>query len=355
MEPNLVKKVIPIPSDKAVFNAMSDAIPALHALGLTGINDVRIPGGVEWNLAFKAWQQIRMAGKLDLRCQISIPSEKMDEAIQLGLRSGFGDLYLRIGHVKFFADGGMGARTAWVIDPYLDADVGMPLFPMQDLEHDIQQAEKAGLAVMVHSIGDRANRELVTVFERIHENRKSSRQTEISATTIPHRIEHAQMIRPEDLQRLSRLPVDVCVQPHNMVLDINMINECVGERGKWTYTFQDMLNSGLRVLFSSDCPVCSPNPMVGIHAAVTRQRENGTPKEGWYPGQRVSVDEAIRAYTINPAMSYGLGDVIGSVIPGKRADLIVLNKNIYDIEAAEIIHTEIDMTLFDGRVVYNKS
>ena len=121
------------------------------------------------------------------------------------------------------------------------------------------------------------------------------------AALLPHRIEHTQMIRSEDIQRLAKLKVAACVQPHNMILDINMIDESVGERGRWTYAYKEMLDAGIAVLFSSDAPVCDPSPLVGIHAAVTRQRRDGTPEGGWYPEQRIRVEDAVRGYTTVPA------------------------------------------------------
>jgi predicted amidohydrolase YtcJ len=345
--PNRVKAVIPAPSPETVEQWMYESIAVLHSMGLTGINDVRIPGAVDWLAAFSAWQRIREAGKLDLRCRISLPSEYLDTAIQLGLRSGFGDDRLGFGHVKFFADGGMGARTAWMIEPYRDAEYGLPIGSMATLAADIRRADDAGLAVMVHAIGDRANREVTDIFEQIEADPDRS-----CRPMIRHRIEHAQVIRPEDLARLARLAVDVCVQPHNLVLDINMIDESVGDRGRWAYVFADMLAAGKRVLFSSDCPVCSPNPLVGIHAAVTRQRENGQPEGGWYPQQKVPVEAAVRAYTTTPYAAYGLDDRLGSIRPGQLADIIALDRNLFDIDPAEIPQTRIDLTIFDGRIVH---
>lgn len=352
MAPNLIKSVITELSEDETVEAMCEGISVLHGMGLTGLNDVRIPGGVEWVPAFRGWQRIGTAGKLDLRCWASIPCERLNEAISLGLRTGFGDDRLRIGHIKFFADGGMGARTAWMIDPYLDADLGMPLAPMAELAEAVYRADQAGLAVMIHAIGERANRELITLFEELEGKKSIQKNRKTAKPLLPHRIEHVQMIRPEDLARLARLNVVACVQPHNMILDINMIDKCVGPRGKWTYPYRAMLDAGIRVLLSSDCPVCSPSPLVAIHAAVTRQREDGSPQGGWYPEHRISVEEAVRALTIAPAYAYGLEDELGSITPGKKADLIVLDRDIYAVDPMDIIHTKVDLTIFDGRIVH---
>lgn len=354
LAPNLIKAAINDPSDDELVEAMRDGIRFLHTLGLTGLHDSRLMGGLEAVPAFKAWQRINEMGELGLRCWVSIPGERIDEAIALGLRTGLGDDRLRIGHLKYFADGGMGARTAWMLEPYLDADCGMPLFPMEEFAGAIRKADRAGLAVMIHAIGDRANREVVKVFEELKKIRASNGEGLYAPPNISHRIEHVQMIRHEDLERLAGLGLPVCVQPHNMILDISMIDESVGDKGKWTYAYRDMLDAGISVLFSSDAPVCDASPLVGIHAAVTRQRRDGTPEGGWYPDQRISVDEAVRGYTIVPAVAYGQDHMLGSITPGKRADLIVLEKDIYTIDPMEITDTRVDMTIFDGQIVYQR-
>ena len=138
-----------------------------------------------------------------------------------------------------------------------------------------------------------------------------------------------------------------------MILDINMIDDSVGKLGKHSYAFRNMLNAGMQLMFSSDCPVAQPSPLAGIHAAVTRQRADCTPSGGWYPNQRVSVDEAVRAYTLTPAIASGAGDTLGSLAPGKKADIVVLDRDIYSIPAAEIIEANIDLTVLGDRVVYH--
>jgi predicted amidohydrolase YtcJ len=352
LAPNLIKAVIPSPRGEALTEIMRDGIRFLHSLGLTGICDARLMGGVEGAPAFKAWQCLNERRELDLRCWSCIPGERIDEAIALGLRTGLGNDRLRIGHLKYFADGGMGARTAWMLEPYLDAECGMPLFQMDELTEVVMKADQAGLAVMIHAIGDRANREVVTVFEHLEKARAMSEKDAYIPPAVPHRIEHTQMIRSEDIKRLSRLGVAACVQPHNMILDINMIDESVGPRGRWTYAYRDMLDAGVHVIFSSDSPVCDPSPLVGIHALVTRQRRDGTPEGGWYPEQRITVEEAVRGYTLSPAMTFGWQQELGSITPGKRADLVILDRDIFDIDPMEILDTKVDLTVFDGQIVY---
>ena len=354
LAPNLIKDIIPEPNSEDILSAMQDGISHLHSLGLTGIHDVRLMGGLEGATALKAWQLLNEKNKLDLRCWVSLPGERLKEAVALGLRTGTGDDRLRIGHLKYFADGGMGARTAWMIEPYLDAEYGMPLTPVDELGRALQTAEKAGLAVLIHAIGDRTNQEVITLFEELAKVRKRIDNNEYDPPPLPHRIEHTQMIRSEDITRLANLGMAACVQPHNMILDINMIHESVGSLGRHTYAYKEMIDAGVPLMFSSDAPVCDPSPLVGIHAAVTRQRRDGTPEGGWYPDQRISVEQAVRGYTTVPAEFYGRSQELGSLLPGKRADMIVLDHNIFEIHPMEILDTMVDITIFDGKVVYQR-
>jgi predicted amidohydrolase YtcJ len=351
---NLVKDALPEPRKDKTVAAMRDGIAVLHSLGITGVHDIRLMGGIEGATALRAWQQLRESGDLNLRCWVTLPGERIDETVALGLRTGLGDDRLRIGHMKFFADGGMGARTAWMIEPYLDADYGMPLTSMDELQKAVEKADQAGLAVAIHAIGDRTNRELITVFEKLAKQRTGAGKKGFGPPAIPHRIEHVQMIRTEDLARLACLNLVACVQPHNLILDISMIDECAGPKGSYTYTFRDMLDAGIPLCLSSDSPVCNPSPLVNIHAAVTRCRQDGTPAGGWYPRQRISVEEAVRGYTLTPAIASGVGDRLGSITAGKRADMVIIDRNIYDIDPMDIIHASVDMTIFDGRIVYQR-
>jgi hypothetical protein len=279
-----------------------------------------------------------------------LPGERLDQAIALGLRTGFGDDYLRVGHIKFFSDGSQGARTAWMLEAYEDTpSCGMPLTPMNEITDAIRRAHRAGLAVAVHAIGDRANRELVAVFEQVL---SSERDTAGASPDAPHRIEHLQNIRPEDVRQLGRLGVVASVQPIHVPDDFPMIEKSVGPRGRWAYPFRDLLAAGVPLAFGSDCPVADPNPLWGIHAAVTRQMRDGTPSGGWYPHQRLNVAEAVRGFTIGAALVCGREAELGSITPGKLADLIVLDRDIFKIEPMEIAQTQVVMTIFSGQIVF---
>jgi predicted amidohydrolase YtcJ len=346
---NLVTGVIPQPSEKDEHIAMKEAIPALHQLGLTGLHDFRIMGGPEGRQAFKAYQHLRAQGELPLRLWMHIPLERLEHAIALGLKTGFGDDFLQVGHVKLFSDGSQGARTAWMLETYLDVNhSGMPLTPMDEIAQAVFQADRAGLAVAVHAIGDRAVRELIGVFEEVLQKQAASS----SSPRAPHRIEHVQNIRPEDLARLAPLGVIASVQPIHATDDMPMLEQSVGERSRFCYAFKDMLKAGITLALGSDCPVADPNPFLGIHAAVTRQNRNNQPAGGWYPAQRLSVAESVWGYTMGPAITAGRTKHQGSLTVGKLADLIVLDRDIYSIDPAEIAGTQVTLTVLDGQVVH---
>jgi len=347
---NLIRDIIPPPAEEESLVAMREGFSLLHRLGLTGVHDFRDTSGAEGSQAFHAYQRLQAAGEVTLRLWVGIPGERLNEAIILGLRTGFGDDYLRVGHVKLFSDGSQGARTAWMLEPYEDTgECGLPMMPMAEIADAVRRADKAGLAVAIHAIGDRANRELLTIFEQLP-TEPTTRKTQCA----PHRIEHVQMIRPTDVIRLARLGLVASVQPIHVTDDIPMIEQSVGSRGRFAYAFRDMLNAGVTLAFGSDAPVADPNPLWGIHAAVARQRRDGTPPGGWYPEQRLTVAEAVWGFTMGPALASGQQDKLGSITPGKLADLIVLDRDIFTLEPMEIAQTQVVMTIFDGRVVYQK-
>jgi hypothetical protein len=352
---DLIKSAMPKHDEDHLLQTMLAGIPTLHSMGLTAIQDVRLKGAIQDGaMILRAWQRLDQEGKLLLRCWSSLPGETVAQAIGLGLRTGFGSERLWLGHLKYFADGGMGARTAWMIEPYEDGGQGLPLISMHELRDMVLQADASGLAVMIHAIGDRSSREIISIFEQVYEQRKNNSGRISAPPRINHRIEHLQMVQPKDLQRLARLPVDVCVQPSNQVIDIALLDSCLGQRGKWAYAFRSMLDAGVRLLFSSDCPVCDPRPLMGIHALCTRQRPDGTPKKGWYPEQRLSVAEAVHGYTLVPAQAYSVDHELGSLTPGKRADCILLDQDIYSIDPQDIQYTQVDMTVFEGRIVFER-
>jgi len=344
---NLVREVLPPATENEIDEAIQKAIANLHKLGLTGAHDFRIMGGGGGPSALRAWHRLRARNKLNLRIWALIPGEQLEHAVALGLQTGFGDDMLRIGPAKYFSDGSTGARTAWMLEPFADGGSGMPLTPMGELAGAIALAHQHGIATATHAIGDRAIRELLDVHTEI-----LGSQSEGIKPVIPHRIEHVQHGHPTDLSRMAGLGLVASVQPIHATDDYQMIDKACGERAKWAYAFRDLLDAGTVLAFGSDCPVASPNPFWGIHAAVTRQRRDGSPEGGWYPAQRLSVEEAVWGYTMGAAIASGQQERQGSLSPGKFADLVVLDRDIFEIEPTKIHATKPVMTMVDGGIVY---
>jgi len=344
---NLIREVIPAPTAEQADTAMRQAMAAAHRLGLTGVHDMRLMGGADGPHAFAAYQRLRGEGALTLRIWMMLPVERLDEAIALGLRTGFGDDTLQVGGIKLFADGATGPRTAWMLQPFEDAGSGMPLTPMSEISQIIARADQAGLSTTIHAIGDRAVRELLDVFSEA-----LPRRGDHARPLAPHRIEHVQHSHPADLKRLAPLGLVASVQPLHITDDIDMIEKALGTRGRWAYALRDLLNAGTVLALGSDCPVANPNPFWGMHAAVTRQRRDGTPPGGWHPEQTLSVAQAVWGYTMGPAYAAGRADRQGSLTPGKLADMVVLDRDILAIPASEVAHTQVELTIVGGQIVY---
>ncbi len=345
---DLVKNKIPWPSDDQVAKAMREGISLLHTIGITGLHDFRLMDGTKGAPSFRALQALDMAEALDLRVWLCLSGHVMDEAIDIGLKTGMGSDTLRVGHVKLFTDGSVGAKTAWLFEPYPEGGTGLCLREPDDILRQIQRAESSGLSVAVHAIGDRANHELIKVFSRLKED-GYVRKDHMAA---PHRIEHLQLMRSEDIRILGKLGVMGSVQPLQATDDIYLTERRLGSRAALAYRFKDLLDHGVDLAFGSDCPVANPNPLLGIHAAVTRQRLNGDPPSGWFPEQRVSIEEAVRAYTIRPAQITGRETRMGSISKGKLADFIVLDRDLFQLPPELIPRARVTLTCVGGKIVY---
>jgi hypothetical protein len=350
---NLASDRVPAAPDAEVAEAFRDGFPCLHRIGLTGVMDQRLMGGPEGAQAFRVWQGLKAAGAITLRVWMNLPGERLQQAIDLGLRTGMGDDCLRVGHCKYFSDGAQGVHTAWMLEPYADSGTtGMALTPIAEIEDALRRAHAAGLAIAVHAIGDRANRELALAFQRVLEPGGEPAGAAAHPPLAPHRIEHMQVIRPEDLERVARLGVVASVQPISVPDDIPMMAPTIGPRTRFAHAWRSMLDAGVTLAFGSDCPVSDPNPFKGIHAAVTRRRADGTPREGWHPEQRLTVAEAVRAYSMGPAEVSGRQADLGSISVGKLADLVVLDRDIFAVDPMAIQEVRPVLTVFGGQVVY---
>lgn len=339
---DLVESIIEDPSLGTIESALRAAIANAQRAGLTGIHDC------EGELAFAAFQELLKNDELGLRVLMHIPVKNLDDAIGLGLRTGFGSEQLRVGGVKMFADGALGSRTAAMLAPYEDEplNLGIVVTPKEGMRELVSKASRAGLSVAIHAIGDRANRDVLDVLE---ESRQSDK-----GRGLRHRIEHAQLLHPADIPRLAKLGVIASMQPIHATSDMEMVKRHWGEeRARGAYAWRSLLDAGTVLAFGSDCPVETLDPLVGIHAAVTRRRADGSPgPEGWHPGERITVEDAVRAYTLGAAYASGEERVKGSITPGKLADLVVLSQDIFAIPPMAILDTEVEATILDGQFVY---
>jgi len=362
----LVEPHLPKPSSAMLQSWLKEAIAECHRLGLTGIHDQRVQR--EGRQTFRLFQALRRQGELNLRVHMNIAAEHLAEAATLGLQPGFGDERLWIGHLKAFADGTLGSRTAWMLEPF-EAEpnnYGLVVTPTETLNELAVQAGKAGFPLSVHAIGDRAVREVLDVLSELPSFEQRSRGAGAQGednfspappllrppAALPHRIEHVQVIHPDDLPRLSQAGIVASVQPVHLLTDWSVANKNWGRRARYTYAFRSLLNHGTRLAMGSDAPVAPLNPMLGIYAAVTRQDERGEPTGGWYPEERLTVAEAIEGYTMGPAHLSGKQAVQGSITPGKWADLVMLSQDLFEVSPGEIPETKVEMTVFEGQVVY---
>ena len=298
------------PSPDALEQAIVDASAVLHRAGVAGVHVV------EGGDVLAAFQRLRARGALSLRVCMMLPEDALDAAITLGVRSGFGDATLRLGGVKIFSDGALGSQTASMLEPYEGQpdNRGVVVRTREQLHALVGRAAAAGIASVVHAIGDRANRWVLDAIEAARED--SAR------FGLRHRIEHVQVLHPDDLPRLARLGVVASMQPIHCTQDRDIVDRYWGARGRYAYAFRSLLACGTRLTFGSDAPVETPDVLAGIHAAVARRRPNEPDRPAWHPEERLTVGEAVRAYTEGPGVRGGggarEGEAAGRVRRGLR-------------------------------------
>ncbi len=343
---NLVMRHIPEPSFKEKLKAAEVALKHAAELGVTSAHDMAYAEN------FEVYQELLKQNKLTARLYVYIPITEVEIYARLKLKTPFGNNLLKIGGLKGFVDGSLGSSTALFFDPYTDNPrkkglLHSQMFPEGIMEKRIIQADKAGLQVAVHAIGDKANNILLDIFERtITQNGERDRRW---------RIEHAQHLLPQDIERIANLGIIASVQPYHAIDDGRWAERKIGrKRCQYTYAFKSLVEKGAVLACGSDWTVAPLDPIGGIYAAVTRQTLDGKHPEGWFPEQKISLEEAIRGYTLNGAYAEFSENLKGSVEKGKLADLVVLSRNIFKIQPDEIQKTEVKMTIFNGKVIYKK-
>jgi predicted amidohydrolase YtcJ len=304
----------------------------------------------------RAYQNILQQGKLQIRISQRQPLRDWQKLAGVGVEAGFGGDFLRIGGLKAFADGSLGSRTAWLLAPYADAPVGtqhpsgVPRAELADsriMFNQMQGADRAGLQIAVHAIGDRANREILDLYERL-ENEDGPRDRRL-------RIEHAQHLSGQDLPRFAKLHVIASMQPEHLEDDGRWAEHRLGvARLAGAYDFKSLLDSGAVLAFGSDWPVAPMKPLEGIYAAVTRRTLDGKNPNGWVPEQKISVAQAVHAYTLAAAYAEFEDTVKGSIEAGKLADIVVLDTDIFHATAEQLQKARVDMTMVGGKVEFER-
>lgn len=339
---DLVSKLIPPASENELVNAMRTAQEHCWRVGLTGIHDF------DGRECFRALQTLRHNGELGLRFVKNIPAYRIDHAVGVGLRSDFGDEWIRIGGIKIFADGALGPRTALMIDPYEGetSNIGIAVKDKEEMMAIASKASANGLSVTVHAIGDRANHDVLDVYEAVRQQEATNGQRPAASGQLRHRIEHVQLLHPSDLNRLAELNVIASMQPTHAPADQDMADRYWGSRARYGYAWRTILDSGATLVFSSDAPIEPIDPLPGICAAVTRARPGQAP---WYPQEKVTLNEALHAFTMAAAITSGQTATQGSITPGKLADLTIYEQDLYTVAPEDIRNISVSATLVGGQ------
>jgi predicted amidohydrolase YtcJ len=350
---SLVERVIPPPSGRELDAALQAAMQEAAKHGVTSVQNLwdstTDPYSAE---KLREFQKFARAGKLTVRIYHANPLRDWNALANTGVQAAFGDPVLRIGNLKSFADGALGSETAWMDAPYSDKPgySGLPsaeLLDVAGMYAKIQSADRAGLQISIHAIGDRAIHTVLDLFERA--------EREDGTADRRFRIEHVQHLRPQDAARFGSLGIIASMQPYHAIDDGRWAEKELGPvRIQSSYAWRLLLDHGAVLAFGSDWPVAPLDPLMGIYAAVTRRTLDGRNPQGWVPQQRITVAEAVHAYTVGSAYAEHQERIKGSLEPGKLADLAVLTDDIFGIPATELDKVRVFMTVFDGSVIYQR-
>jgi predicted amidohydrolase YtcJ len=342
---NLVQDIIPEPSPEEKMDAARRALRLASACGLTSIHDMA------YGSNFDVYLRLLEADELTARMHVYIQITEMENYEKVKSRIPENNLFLKLAGLKGFVDGSLGSSTALFFEPYTDNPrtsglLHEHMFPEGVMEERIREADRAGLQVAVHAIGDRANHILLDIFE--------SAITEGGERDRRWRIEHAQHLIPEDIPRFAALGVIPSVQPYHVSDDGRWAERKIGKkRARYTYAFRSLIEGGAVLAGGSDWTVAPLDPLLGIYAAVTRRTSEGEHSGGWIPEERIEIREAIKAYTWNAAYSEFAEDLKGSVEKGKLADLVVLDRNLFEIPPETIKDARVLYTILGGKIVFD--
>ncbi len=341
---DLISVKIPEQSEEEVDRAI---IAAMHYLASNGVTSAH---AVDAAAYADALERVRARGEQITRLYYLQTISRWKDMKEQVEREGRGDRWISTGGVKGFVDGSLGSHTAAFLEPYTDlqTDTGLFVNSEEDLYKWILESDRAGLQVVIHAIGDRAINFLLNAYEKVAaENGERDRR---------FRIEHSQHIAPADIERYGKLKVIASMQPYHAIDDGRWAEEYIGpERVKTTYAFRSLLDRGATLAFGSDWFVAPATPLEGIYGAVTRRTLDGKNPEGWVPEQKITVEEALKAYTINAAYASFEEDLKGTLEPGKLADFVVLDRDITVIDPVEIWNVKAQQTWVGGKKVFDRT
>ncbi len=338
---DVITREVPDLTAMQQLEAIQAAISHLAAQGVTSVHHMGT-----WE-DLQAFQSALQRGLLKVRVYACTPLNDWQRLAELVKKSGTGSDHLRIGGLKGFVDGSLGSHTAAMLEPYSDTpnSRGLLVNSHENLLKWTHDADQAGLQVMVHAIGDRANQIQLDIYEQVaNENGPRDRR---------FRIEHAQHISPKDIPRFAELNVIASIQPYHIIDDGRWAEGVLGTaRSRTSYPCRSLIDSGARLAFGSDWFVAPPTPIEGVYAAVTRSTLDGKRPEGWTPAERITVEEALGAYTIDAAYAGFQEKQIGSLEPGKLADFVVVDRDITCVSPTSLRAARVLATVVDGEVVF---
>jgi len=313
-------------------------------LGLTGIHTSASLQELE------LFKQLKAEGKLTLRVYAWLPIDELDRYIKLGIKQGQGDDMVRVGFEKAFIDGSLGSGTALMFEPFLDDPTKSGLAQYKEEAYDvlIEKAHRNGYQTGTHAIGDKGVNWVLNAIERA--------ERKYGQKDLRHRIEHAQIVIPSDVKRFKQLGVIASMQPTHCTTDMRFCEKRIGpERSKNAYIWKTLLDAGAAIAFGTDWPVEPLDPMRGLYSAVTRKNiEGGYPDGGWFPEQRLTMDESLRLYTLGSAYASFEEKAKGSIEPGKLADFTVLSRDIFRVDPKDVLTTEALYTILGGKIVFQR-
>jgi predicted amidohydrolase YtcJ len=341
---NLVSRLIPEPTPAQEDRALEMAMDNLAGNGVTTVHTM----GYDWS-DWEAYRRARGEGRLRTRIYSVLPIAQWERLAGELETNGHGDDWLRIGGLKGFMDGSLGSHTAAFFEPFSDApdDRGLFVTPPEQMRDWAVAADAAGLQLLIHAIGDRANAALLDIFAEV------ARQN--GARDRRCRIEHAQHLRPQEIRRIAELGVIPSMQPYHAIDDGRWADSVIGpERSRHTYAFRSLIDAGAQLAFGSDWSVAPASPILGIHAAVTRQTLDGAHPGGWVPEEKISVEEALAAYTRNGAYASFEEGSKGKLAPGMLADVVILDRDITAVPSEHIVNARVVRTIVGGQTVFRR-